>query len=489
MARDGGIRRAGLVAALALAVVSGAGAASAVATGAWDAPEPLSNCGGPPDATLSRDGTATVRYAIVTYCGDEVTQVSWLRRSRTVGGPWSPPAADAPPPPSDGPAPAGSPSAVNGGGERLVAWFAGGAIRAAVRDPASGWGPTRVLASGRPLRAGPLVAINDSGDAIVAWARAIGSVSVVEAAVRGPDGRWSLPAVVSGVPGPAATLQLTLDATGHAAVMWMRRVTGRSGGGQLSTILAADHARGAAGWTPPAPIAERINAYALRAGVDGAGTVLVAWWGGLPDTMVITSRSPGGAWRTPRPVADDQGPIEALAVGSLGDVVMSSGSPASAGFHLTTRAPGGPWRTERIDVNLRADRVLVNGVGDALALSSADPSNTQHQFYASAYDAPADRPAIRALRAVRAGGPASAIRVRVVLSAAGRALLTLTGRDGRTTIAAATVTVGARGAVIPLPTRLVRAMGRPGAYRLTADTGARSAARGRRTAVLRVGPV
>jgi hypothetical protein len=76
--------------------------------------------------------------------------------------------------------------------------------------------------------------------------------------------------------------------------------------------------------------------------------------------------------------------------------------------------------------------------------------------------------------------------VRVVLSAAGRVLLTLTGTDGRTTAAAAVVAIGAKGAVIPLPARLANAMRRPGAYRLTADTGARSAARGRRTAVLRV---
>jgi hypothetical protein len=487
VARDGGIRKAGLAAALALGLLAGAGAAPGLAAGTWDAPHPLSNCGHPPDASVGRDGTVTVRFAIVTYCGDDVTQVAWLRVSRTVGAPWSSPAPTAPPHPRVGPAPYRSPSTATAAGTRVVAWFARGAIRAAVRDPMSGWGPTRLLASGRSLRVGPLVAVNDSGDAIVGWVRQTGSLSIVEASVRAPDGRWSRPAVVSGVPAAAGFLQLTLDSMGHGVAVWIRRVAGRSGGGQLSTIMASDHARGAAAWTPPGRLAERTNAYVLSAGVDGAGTVLVAWWGFVENRLVVTSRSPGGAWRTPQPLPGNQGPIQAMAVGPLGDVVMSSGGTGSTnGFQLTTRTPGGAWRSQFISGAQNPEGVLVNGTGDALALSSADPSNSQHQFYASAYDGPADRPTIRALRALRAGGTASALRVRIVLSAAGRVLLTLTGTDGRTTTAAATVAIGANGAVIPLPARLANAMRRPGAYRLTADTGARSAVRGRRTAVLRV---
>jgi hypothetical protein len=485
MATDGGIRRAGLAAALALAVM---GTAPGLAAGAWEAPQPLSNCGGPPIATLSRDGIARVTFPSVRFCGDEDVTVSWFEKSRPVGGPWtSTPAA--PPAPNDGPAPVRSPSAATALGTRLVAWFADGAIRAAIRDPASGWGPARVLASPRSLSAGPQVALNDSGDAVVAWVDAAASGSVIEAAVRAPDGRWSRPTSVSGAPVPAGSLQITLDATGHAVAVWLRKVAGSSGGGQTSTIMAAERSRGAAGWTAPARLAGPTNAYGLGAGVDGAGTVLFAWWGFTENRLVVTSRSPGGAWRTPQPLPGNQGPIQAMAVGPLGDVVVSSGGTGSTnGFQLTTRAPGGPWLSQLIDVNLNAGPVLVNGAGDALAISSADESNTQHQVYASAYEAPADRPTIRALRAVRAGGPASTVRVRVVLSAAGRVLLTLTGTDGRTTMAAAVVAIGAKGAVIPLPARLASAMRRPGVYRLTADTGARVAARGRRAAALRVGP-
>jgi len=50
------------------------------------------------------------------------------------------------------------------------------------------------------------------------------------------------------------------------------------------------------------------------------------------------------------------------------------------------------------------------------------------------------------------------------------------------------VTVGARGAVIPLPVRIARAMRRPGGYGISADTGARSIARGRRAISVRVEP-
>src|SRR5581483_6959931 len=199
-------------AALALAVVATAAAPGAGAT-VWSAPHPLSNCGAPPDLTLSRDGVAGVVFANADDCGGDSAQGAVLSESRPPGGDWSAPtplprtvAADT------GPAPYGSPAYDDAAGARIVAWFAGGAIHAAVRDPTGAWGPDTTLARGRALRSGLALAIGDSGDAAVAWVR---SDSVVEAAVRAPGGRWSAPARIIGGPGPAGSPSVSVDATGR----------------------------------------------------------------------------------------------------------------------------------------------------------------------------------------------------------------------------------------------------------------------------------
>jgi hypothetical protein len=176
-----------------------------------------------------------------------------------------------------------------------------------------------------------------------------------------------------------------------------------------------------------------------------------------------------------------------MAVGPLGDAVISSGSSGTPdGFQLSTRTPAGRWSSEQIDTNLRAGEVLVNGAGDAIAFSSADASNTQEQVYVSALEAPADRPAIRVLRLLprdRSSSP----RLRIVLSAAGRAVLSLNGANSRVVLGAWMVQIGPRGALVDLPERLADLMRRPGVYRITVDTGRRSAAAGRKSVVERIG--
>jgi len=400
---------------LGLAVIASAAAPAAGAT-IWSAPHPLSNCGAPPDLTLARDGSATARFANDSDCGGESGTITVLQETRPAGLDWSAPTPIAQTFAFDtGPAPAGSPADDSTAGARVVAWSTGGEIHAAVRDHAGAWGADQILASGRDASAGrPVVAIGDSGDAVVAW---VWSDWAVEAAVRAPDGRWSAPVRIVGGPRPVGSLSVSIDATGRAVVVWLRRVGGVPGGGQLSAVLAAEHARGAVGWTVPVTLAPKANAYIVRSGVDGAGTVVAAWWSDVPPRVVVTTRSPGGVWRRPAAIPGALGPIDDLAVGPLGDIVVSTGdSGFTGGFQLTTRAAGGPWRTEPIDANLNGGRVLVNGAGDSLALSSSDPSDTQEGVYVSAGDQDADRPAIRTFRALGTGSGGSAIRLRLALS-------------------------------------------------------------------------
>jgi hypothetical protein len=474
-------RRSWPLAAAVLAVA----ASPAVAGSSWSSPHALSNCGAAPRGTLARDGTATVVYFVTADCGTEGSSVSRVRTSREVGRSWSAPLPAALSPEDVGPQPAGSPTARTAAGELLTAWASAGAVRVAAFRPATGWRPASPIAERQDLRGEPTVAVGDSGDAVVSWAREVSRGAVVEAATRSPDGRWSAPAVISGRPGSITAPVVTVDVTGRATATW-RNVAG-TGRNPFVSVLTASRQRGAAGWTAPERLARAPGIGPVHAGVDGAGTVVLAWWRG-DGTILTRARSAGGPWGPVRPVDGSYGPVADMAIGSLGDIVLSSGTTGSgARFTLLTRAPGAEWQGEAVDSSLSAGAVLVNGAGDALAFAEADESNTSRQRFVVTHDARLDHPAIRELRVLGAGRPASSMRIRLALSAPGRVLLTLGGSSGRTTLAAAVVRGGPTPADLRLPARLVEAMSRPGAYRLTADTGARDAALGRRATTLRPG--
>jgi len=470
--------------AATVALLAAGGASAFAATGAWSDQHPLSNCGFAPRASLARDGTSSVVFGITNDCGGG-EQTTLVRETRPVAGSWSAPVPLAASElPLDGPAPARSPSVANAAGERLAAWFSGGVVESAAFDPARGWSSVHELASGRRLIGGPVLAINESGDAVVVWVRSASGGSVVEAATRTPDGRWSRPKVVSGSPSAVSTFSVppavALDATGRAIAVWA--VVPSSARNAFRSILAAEHSRGAGSWTAATQLARSPGIASARVGVDGAGTVVAAW--SRPETIVRT-RPPGKPWTRPSVIPGFG--MAYMAVGPLGDVVMSGGGQASpGGFALTTRTPGGRWESQPIDVNRDAGPVFVDGAGDALAVFSGPMSDTQWQFYAANDDAVPDRPAIRQLQPLGTGGPASAVRLRIRLSGAGRVLLQVTRANSRATIGAAMVTVGPRGSVFLLPRRLSSVMRRRGVYRLVADTGARVISSGRRAVALRV---
>jgi hypothetical protein len=450
-----------------------AAASPALGAGGWSEPFPLSNCGYEPTATLSRDGTARVVYGVVADCGTEGQATELLRQTHTIVGGWGSPfpvnETDLPP---DGPAPKGSPTAVSTAGEKVVVWADGGAVMAVVASEDGAWSPVITLAKGRLLRSQPIPAINDAGDIAVAWVRGGTHGQSVEAAARIPAGRWSAARPISASGDPASVPAVALDPTGRATVAW---ITSRSSArGANHTVFASDHLRGGAHWRGPVKLARAPRISGPLIGVDGAGTSLLAWSRG--DRLFALSREPGRAWPRPRPVAETEAAPTRMAVGPLGDVVIASG--AAGNLRLTTRTPDGRWRSDMVDPNADPRAVMVNGAGDMLALSAGFPSNAQDPRYAYTREAAEDRPVITFFRVLRPRGPASAMRVRVTLSRPGRLLLTVTGAGGRVPLGAATVSVAKRTATIALPPRIRAAIARRGAYRLTADTGARRVAEG-----------
>jgi hypothetical protein len=160
-------------------------------------------------------------------------------------------------------------------GAGLVAWGAGlpggtSVVLGADRESAgTAWGAPEDLGIGRA----PQVALNDRGDAVVAWSLdGTGEPQGIEAATRRRGGVWRTTTVV-----PRRTCRCSLsvrrvavDGVGAVLVSWGRREAEGAGGGG-----AASGRAGGSAWTRPALRALRVREAPAIAGADAAGGIAV----------------------------------------------------------------------------------------------------------------------------------------------------------------------------------------------------------------------
>jgi hypothetical protein len=518
------VRRGGRAVLLACAAL----AAPATAAGAgWDAyPGVLDEYATVRAAGIERDGTARVLYASQDPT-QEPGPLRFLGVMRPAGGPWTAPASWSPPLPDratiyEGPnghlaavgrTPGGAPAVVlgrgaawappvalaaaravvNGRGAALLTLGGPTRFRAAVLDPASGLRP---VGAGAPanqlsLRATedpPDMALNDTGDAVVAWVRGEGRGldRVLEANVYHAGDGWSGPANLSGRPSRISGFAVAIDPQGTAMVLWGQ------GGQPLDgkrenplrdqRIRVAERAAGARSWAPAQDLA-RGEIGSPYVGVDGAGTALAAW---DFNPVVTAVRAHGGPWRLAAAPPDARCCIERLAVSPLGDAFLVSPSTGSA--EGVWRRPAGPGRWERAPDGLAPSvmnalfpyRLQVNAAGDALLTWDDFRSNSSAPVGAAVYEAP-PRPGIASFSTPRARVPdAGRLRFLLQLSAAGRVIVTVRRPGGVRPLAAFIVTAPARRVGTRIPPAALPALSGRGRYVVEADTGARDAARAAR---------
>ncbi len=256
------------------------------ASGSWGPPVPISAA-----SQTSRDGYAP--QVVATGAGDAVAAYAARSRvwtvARTAEHRWTAPLAV--------PLPAGSgvPSDVHlaaapGSGWALVVWSShrdepsGRLWRtwSAVRAPDGRWDDPTALGPPSPGKSLAAGAINDHGEAVVAWGDGGGLAGAdgrMQASIRSREGSWGDPIDVapSSAPGRGA-----------------RR------GAQVSV-----------GYWPAN----------LAVGIDGSGGAVVSVPG--RTGTAIARRPPGGDWRAPRVLRADAG-INAIAADRSGGLVIAS---------------------------------------------------------------------------------------------------------------------------------------------------------------------
>lgn len=294
--------------------------------GAWDAPLELNDDGGSPRVAAGGDGAAAIVWEsdgaygtarpdhdtdwpkatqlseddeaaespAVALRADESAVATWQRPARGIehavlrhaeqrpDGAW-----DAPGYLSGGAADAKSPALAAGGGEAIVAWteFNGGRDKLLTRrlDPSGTWGPTQQLSEQLETVSGPHAAMNDAGEAIVAWQS---NEAFVRAVVQGPGGTFT--AAFSSEyedETEAGGARAAIGPAGDAIVAWTRQRDDGNG------VQAAVRPRGGA-WGTAADVSAPDG---LLTGVnwDGDGNAIVV--GLRRDTFTVFATGYDGA--------------------------------------------------------------------------------------------------------------------------------------------------------------------------------------------------
>ena len=196
--------------------------------------------------------------------------------------------------------------AMNSRGDAIVAWDVEGPtgclIRAAFRSPGGAWGATRTISGGHVFcRGNHTVAIDERGDAIVAWVAMRDSTMLVKTARRDANGRWSAQRVIgraSAVAEPPGAAHVGMDARGDETVLWTDPA--RVLGGRR-TVWARVRPVGRR-WGAKQRIADVTYESSPSFAMNARGDASVVWED--KRGVEVASAPAGGRWQKPTTVSD-----------------------------------------------------------------------------------------------------------------------------------------------------------------------------------------
>lgn len=245
----------------------------------------------------------------------------------------------------------------------------------------AGWGTAELLAAGAggfSTIVGTLgVAAN--GNVFVPWTQVVGTgernvwVRRYTAA-----GGWDAAQQVYAVPGwRADSLQVAVDATGSATLVWTARDVNN---GARSDVLASRYTPGG-GWSAPQPIENDDTgpASSTRVAVDGAGVVHVVWQqsDGIRFNAYTTRYTPGVGWSPAPQLLEnaDTGNVSDIrvAANTAGEAVATwvQSSDVWASRYLPGTGWGAPQRLDTRSAGIaKSPEAAIDGAGNAIVVWS-----------------------------------------------------------------------------------------------------------------------
>ena len=193
--------------------------------------------------------------------------------------------------------------AVNDAGESVAAWQVlyigppGGATRTrvqAVVDDETGWTTARTLSETTEQSGSPAAAIDGRGRATVVWNEKVAGRWSVMAASRRLETHWTPPRAIDRGPAQPGSPELAATASGEVAVSWAD---------QDDEAVHVVRWRPGTGWGAPADVpGVRAEIWWVDVGIDASRTATVVWSNRAGEAWSVT-QTPGGEWARHR-VAD-----------------------------------------------------------------------------------------------------------------------------------------------------------------------------------------
>ena len=306
----------------------------------------------------------------------------------------------------------------------------------AQRSRTGRWTQLRGVNIGREI-AGPYIAVNPSGAAVVTWAARRKRGWRIEAITRARSGQFGAARVLSGTHGNYPwSLRPAVGAGGDALVVWQWQDEGRLFGGFRNPVWAALAAPGGA-FSPEQPLGHSGDDGRIAFDVSPTGRMLVAWLPSYlgaaarlqPSLLYIAERLAGGPFTPPRTLAtsspgfiEDGGPVAAVADDGRALVAWARPSgPTAFGagigdLEAFTRPAGGDFAAQDLTAAaVQPDNlVLAAGRDGGVALGWTERLNSESAkarllFSVGALGVPLPGPTVVAAPADNAGEPTAAI--------------------------------------------------------------------------------
>jgi hypothetical protein len=295
--------------------------------------------------------------------------------------------------------------AFDGQGDAVAAWeaYTGSTfvVESSYKPARGGWRPSVMLSPAEiPGAAHPRLALDNSGDAIVAWDRGSAIDAVTQAAFMTAGGTWQAPVDVSPEGSSAFEPQVAFDAQGNALVLWYHFESYSKGTYEYLVQSAFRPAGGT--WQAPVDVSTKGLAGGLHLAFDGHGDATAVWdrWsdGFLSPRIVQTAARPvNDTWQTPVNItagADEldqpKGAQEpAVAMDAQGDAVAvwawEFGGVIQAAFKLANGAWGAPVGLSAFGESASNPDVAFDGQGDALAVWTLKSSSGENETIQAAF--------------------------------------------------------------------------------------------------------
>lgn len=199
--------------------------------------------------------------------------------------------------------------AVNTNGKAIAAWSEGSPPSLWINsyNPASGWGRAERVGAMTGLESGARIALNSTGDAVLAWVHVVSNSVELLAATYNPTTGWSQPTQLDGnTVTSGSNFWVSVDDSGSASVFWQGAMSAGS-----NTVFYSKHSSN--GWSTPETVVSETSTFQQMAATSPSGKTFVIYNQSKPDAddifshfynTYVRSFSPGSGWGTPQAVGN-----------------------------------------------------------------------------------------------------------------------------------------------------------------------------------------